>query len=354
MTRPNLFSFATSELSQDAFLCWMIALTGSDEPELRTVGQRFIAWLCSASGCSASESSIRILRGPKRQEHKIDITFEAEIDGQPLAFAIEDKTNTSHHGDQLKRYKEALKTNDPVLIYFKTGYHFPEDLKAKDFGYTVIGADDWVEFLDRIEIKNDILADYRTHIASGLSERRRLLGAILTPTGFQGFSEDCVQVEFLRLLVGRCSEWPTGPTIRHGTNMGGTPWAHLSFAVVPKALPGETGEALFHRIDQRKERGKGSYYLSTRQYADVKKSPEAKRAKISRLRAHQAAFQAAVTATGTPLKFSRPAGDNQGANESEIGILFFDESVNTPAMVLECFPLIHRAFVESLAAAGPA
>jgi hypothetical protein len=38
MIRPNLFGCATSELSEDAFLCWLIANAGFDQDvELRDV-----------------------------------------------------------------------------------------------------------------------------------------------------------------------------------------------------------------------------------------------------------------------------------------------------------------------------
>jgi len=49
-----------------------------------------------------------------------------------------------------------------------------------------------------------------------------------------------------------------------------------------------------------------------------------------------------------------PAGDNQGANESEIGILFFDDAANTVQAVLEKFPLVHKAFVAALGGGGAA
>ncbi|MFD2933106.1 hypothetical protein [Spirosoma flavum] len=33
-TRPNLFTYATSELSQDAFICWLAAWVNSKSPTI--------------------------------------------------------------------------------------------------------------------------------------------------------------------------------------------------------------------------------------------------------------------------------------------------------------------------------
>jgi hypothetical protein len=134
--------------------------------------------------------------------------------------------------------------------------------------------------------------------------------------------------------------------------MGGTPRTSLRFASFPAALPG--GETLFHRVDARNdETGVRRFYLSTRQYARVKENKEARAEKLRRLRTHRAALQEAAKISGCDLVFSRAAGDNQGANESEVGIIFFGDETNTVAAVQETFPLIHRAFVRLLERAAP-
>jgi|SRR5580658_9484238 hypothetical protein len=105
MVLPNLFDFATSELSQDAFLCWLVAQAGQDErPDLRNLGRAFIALLWrTARGERVSAEAVRLRTGPVKQFEHIDILFEAEIAGRPTTFVIEDKTDTSHHHNQLQR-----------------------------------------------------------------------------------------------------------------------------------------------------------------------------------------------------------------------------------------------------------
>src|SRR5581483_9869312 len=71
------------------------------------------------------------------------------------------------------------------------------------------------------------------------------------------------------------------------------------------------------RVDARNDgAGKRNYYLCTRQYAGVKNSPDAKREKLGRLAANRKAFDKVVK--DGSLRFARPAGDKQVANEIEV------------------------------------
>jgi hypothetical protein len=81
----------------------------------------------------------------------------------------------------------------------------------------------------------------------------------------------------------------------------------------------------------------------------VKDKPETASVKLERLRAYRVAFDASVKEAGGGLVFAKPATDLRGANETEVGVLFFDESDNTTSRVLELFPSVHRAFVEGIA-----
>ena len=59
--------------------------------------------------------------------------------------------------------------------------------------------------------------------------------------------------------------------------------------------------------------------------------------------------QGSSSAEAQPLlRFSRPANDIKGANESEIGILFFDEKEQPPARGLQEWPGVHRALIQRL------
>jgi hypothetical protein len=352
----NLFSFGKSELSQDALLCWMAALALSGDPQLAAVGKHFLAWLWSSAGRgSVNPDQVSLVRRPETQVERVDVLLHAEVAGKPVTFLIEDKTGTSHHSGQLGRYRDAVEKRLPAVvpIYFKTGYHFGEDVRAASHGYAVIGLEAWVQFLGSLDVKNDILSDYREHVSWILQERQETQRTLWTSRGFEMLNKDYAQFELMGLVQHGCSALkPGGATVlRHGTNVGGAPWTQLAFGVLDEHLPGKIGEALFHRVDKRNvAKGKSGYYLSTRQYALVKGNVEAKKAKVARLRQHREAFREAVKDAGSSLVFGEPAADHQGANESEIGVLFFDDSTNTTQAVRDLFPRVHEAFVKRLRA----
>jgi hypothetical protein len=354
MRLPNLFEFATSELSQDAFLCWLVAHAGHDDRgDLRDLARAFIGWLWTAArGGDVSAEQVRLLGVPKKQIDHIDVRFEAEVIGRPVTFIIEDKTETSDHDDQLRRYKESLEARgaDVVCIYLKTGYHFGEDERATEHGWTVVGLAEWVAFLHRHQVKHDVFADYRDYVTDRLRRREADLAGLFAPGGYAKLAVASVQYEFIKRLAENCVRTIGGHMTHHGRNRGGTPWTHWRFARFRAANDEAIDEVLFHRVDARNDRrGTPRYYLSCRQYAQVKGNATARAKKLLRLRAYRLAFDDAVKAGGQGLSFDQPAGDNQGANESEIGVLFFDDATNTVEAVLSRFAVVHQAFVSRLA-----
>ncbi len=131
--RPNLFHYATSELSQDAFICWLAAwadpkFNSAENSALHQAGTDFIrSMLAKKDGCD-----VAIIKAVKvsRQVGKLDVLIEInkldpDAPGE-LAILIEDKTHTFDHSNQLNRYyDEVAKTyaiDKMIPLYFKTGY----------------------------------------------------------------------------------------------------------------------------------------------------------------------------------------------------------------------------------------
>lgn len=134
MTTPNLFRFATSELSQDAAIAWHLAWADPDyrdaDPALYACGQRLLASLLARSGITVTGAftGVRVYT----QRHRVDVAAEVTFANrdQPVLLLIEDKATAGLHGDQLAVYaKEAkarhtdhtiarilLKTHDDPLL----------------------------------------------------------------------------------------------------------------------------------------------------------------------------------------------------------------------------------------------
>lgn len=119
MKRPNIFDYATSELSQDAFICYLLAFGKKeykkDFPKEYTIAHRFL----EKCGIDGSEEIISIYQ---QYEH-IDILVVMTNH----ILVIEDKIYTNEHNDQIIRYVDTLKGNKLFkdkkikVCYLKTG-----------------------------------------------------------------------------------------------------------------------------------------------------------------------------------------------------------------------------------------
>ena len=161
----NIFTFATGELSQDAFICW--CLNWINEPDnvtthrYRQLGLDLLAKLIENQSNSDVISKVDINSIDKviLVQQVLNIDVLAIIPQYKLAIIIEDKTNTSEHDNQISFYRGSLKTvfenkkpwnaynklekafklvdldidhadiaNYHIhTVYFKTGYYFDYD-----------------------------------------------------------------------------------------------------------------------------------------------------------------------------------------------------------------------------------
>ena len=140
----NIFNYATSELSQDAFISLLIAWFYNEDSKLQEVSKDFINSLYNEyfkSNTVLDIESIKIIQ----QHFKIDVYFEVtEKNGNVIPFIIEDKTWTEPHSGQLKRYVDRVKSNKKIIdkdkivkIFFKTGHITEKDIyDTKDIYYT--------------------------------------------------------------------------------------------------------------------------------------------------------------------------------------------------------------------------
>lgn len=166
----NLFSYATNELSQDAFLCWLLsfAVKGCNkDAALKSCAQEFLRIFTNIP----ENEDIYLSEPPQRQYKHIDILLTVN---NRYKVIIEDKTYTSEHNDQLKIYWDTVRADfsfeeivDVYGVYFKTGYQ--SDLSAVEkAGYLYFGRDDILSILQKYAdtIQNDIFQDYYAHLES--------------------------------------------------------------------------------------------------------------------------------------------------------------------------------------------
>ena len=192
---PNIFKYATSELSQDAMIAWLMACANADSEAMREVGRSFVRFLLETR-CGDMESAVLDGDGElqryegagvvsnvhvETQYENIDVYCSATIDGKPISFVIEDKTGTTQHSGQLERYRKVVQRDtieeDYIkLIYLKTGMPFPDELDAaREANFCHVGARDLNTFLNGAPANatsSDLLQQYRAHISKLAHEQK--------------------------------------------------------------------------------------------------------------------------------------------------------------------------------------
>lgn len=167
--KPNLFNIATKELSQDAFITWLLQWASPDcreyDAQLYECAVKFARQLL-ALGPDAPEdiTSIRT----ERQWINIDVC--AEVNDKYLII-IEDKILTGEHSDQLKRYRQSATEwclehgYQVVCIYIKTGSDSSSTLKkVKEQGFAVFSRKAFLEILRGVKVTNNIFVDFRERL----------------------------------------------------------------------------------------------------------------------------------------------------------------------------------------------
>ena len=172
MGKPNLFSYATSELSQDAFICWLLSWASPKykdmDAELYNCSRNLIELFFKEHGKNMPTdiSDIEV----RSQYKRIDALCIVHSKEAKYAIVIEDKTVTKNHSDQLIRYLEVVKQEgfaeeNIIPIYYKTGDQSDySDVIGK--GYRPISRESVIAVLSEYKGKNSILLDYREHLQS--------------------------------------------------------------------------------------------------------------------------------------------------------------------------------------------
>ncbi len=170
--RPNLFWYATSELSQDAMLWWFLSWADkkqkSEDPNIHKVGIAFIDSIYEKTSIKAPSiyESIEI----RQQDGGIDILCIVNGD---TAIIIEDKVGTKQHSEQLPRYKEYVSKlkfpADKILSIYLQTRDQSDYREVEKHGYMVYERQTLLKVLESVAgnaacEKSDILSSYTCYL----------------------------------------------------------------------------------------------------------------------------------------------------------------------------------------------
>ena len=305
--KHNLFAFATSELSQDAFFCWALDCLNRDEDSpLYGFGRSFCALLLGRKNDDLPKIKGVVIR---RQFKHVDVLALVVYSNRTTidALVIEDKVNTSEHDDQIQKYlteldnvlgslskedgrnkdiEEDLKKivrNEYTLkacrfkyfvAYVKMGFFSDADwgtvkrerkLSEKVIPALAVSAKDLVKVVDTYVHDSELVSMYSAYLHEEFLDKANLYERALTEgTDLETLlkTTEVVPYYFLRILFDgetalgishRMWEPRTGGdgsrVINSSHNIGGGRWSHIKFWRRPFERGDETHPYLFWRID---------------------------------------------------------------------------------------------------------
>ena len=163
--KPNLFDLATKELSQDAFIAWLLQwadpICRDHNTELQAVAESFLRELIALQS-EVPDCINRVKAG--RQWESIDVWVE--VNNSHLVL-IEDKVDTGQHSDQLSRYRATgekwckERGWQLVCVYIKTHSDSALNLeRVGKQGFAVLNRKRLLDLLDAPQVRSDIYTDF--------------------------------------------------------------------------------------------------------------------------------------------------------------------------------------------------
>lgn len=212
----NLFKYATSELSQDAFICWLLSFAMEDDGDsqelLRDCALDLLARMCvrNRGGRIEPKCVLKIeqqfclqdeptyLQDGRRQKPRkwyIDVLiyFRAQ-DEDTYYLIVEDKTYTSEHDDQLKAYRRILSRVLNTDVSHILGAYYKSSLQGD------LSAVEYADYA--ILLRPDILNVFQPHY-------RRMRESKVKSEIFLSYFEKLADEEAVAELYGTTSptEW---------------------------------------------------------------------------------------------------------------------------------------------------
>ena len=299
----NLFNFATSELSQDAFFCWSLnwlavkedtddpyykygkamldLFLGDNKKEEYTdvlIKKQFVVEFRRDENNNPIDTTSR-----KKSKGIIDILALFKFEGKTHALIIEDKTYTSEHSNQIAMYKNNLsptlkKSNDAEIepykdlpseniytAYVKTGLMYNNDFLIKNNGTSLVGIENLITVISNhtTTCKSSIINDYIAYLESIIINYKNIAKNIDAGNYDDTLSYEYGRYYFLDSIFNEIVEEDLKKDLPMfaDSNNGGDPWTHYTFWNNPKWDTTEKSRpCLFWRVDCFKSRSTKQLY----------------------------------------------------------------------------------------------
>lgn len=353
--KPNIFKYATSELSQDAVICWMLEWANSESKVMKDFSYDFIKEILNLHKYNSKDLNDLVEVKIAKQYNNIDIfVLLCFKDGSMLPLIIEDKTYTTEHSNQLKRYYELIQKEykeKPLGIYYKSGFIYDnEKEKVEDKEYKIFNRVMMINLMKQYinKIESDIFKNYYDYLRD-LEQTEKEIENIIDNDDMQNKSKVLDTYEGQWIFMKKLFDnYPNGYLI-NGSSFG-RPWT--IFCIAEEFEIEELCDGIFYRLDWRND----GYYLAIRQYLDYSKDVckerlnetdeakiiDCKRERLKRLRECFKRALVNMKSNGIGV-LDKGSVSNRGSKESEIGVFFINEK-NTFRKMIEFVPAFNEIF----------
>ena len=278
--KNNIFSFAPSELTQDAMICWCVNWINDKSSKLYPMTVEILRLFGVKDKLDKIDLEIF------QQKFKIDVLLS--LKGENKVIIIEDKTYSSEHHNQIAVYRDKILTSakDPynefgidnnveiTTVYLKTGFFYDNDKKVKSD--IVVQSEDLIKIIEKYCGENVMLNDYyeylmdvqEWYIKSG--EYNKIAGEDFWDWNISRFH--IAQYNLMREIFPE-DKWDKSSSlyeVRHGSNIGGRPWSELNIMSCRIAGKSEDEYNIFWRVDTDSD----GPYISLRFYDRYDKKNE--------------------------------------------------------------------------------
>lgn len=214
ITVPNIFSYATKELSQDAFLCWLFSFSeakysNGDFSGLNKLAIEILQLF--------SETSYLDIKSIKIEKQKFGIDIWIEINNQTLII-IENKTASVAGKNQLDKYYNNAKvkwltdsSKRLKAVYFKTGLESKNNFERsfKSSVWTHVNIENLISIMSNYnaEIDHPFFVDYFCYWYKKV-EKYRSFTSLITQNNLNEHDNDIIEAFYKKLETDEIiSDW---------------------------------------------------------------------------------------------------------------------------------------------------
>lgn len=270
----NIFDYATSELSQDAVICWILSFYNDKNSKLYNLAKDLLSSLIELT---PDDDII----GMEKQFYKTDILIH--LPKTQRVIIIEDKVYSSEHDEQISKYEELIskdknyKNCKIYIVYFKTGFYYDNDklieykCKNKFNNFKSIHGEDFLAILQKyknVDATLDMYIEYLDNLIKWYDTYGKFYNK--NDNGDFNISKEYIAQYNLMREIFPEDKWKKNEESRlymiYSGSSFGRPWTEM------KIIKGIDDHAVFWRIDTD---SKGPY-LSLRYYNKYKDSEHSK------------------------------------------------------------------------------